>query len=170
MNQQVLTPLHSGNQMMVFGHLFTFLATTEESNNQYCVYEDNVPPQAGPPPHSHPDEELFYVISGKFEFVLHDPSRPFSVVPGQLIKIPSNAIHTFKNVGTTTGRLLTIILPGNLEKYFRETFPVLKANDKLPDLTKAPDFANMDLSKAFNLAEKHQIQFHLPKREAVACE
>ena len=165
MNQSILPPLHSGNQMVVFGHLFTFLATTEESNNQYSIYEDNVPPLAGPPPHSHPDEDLFYVISGDFEFVLHDPSRPFSVLPGQLIKIPSNAIHTFKNVGTTTGRLLTIIFPGNLEKYFRETFPVVTSKDQIPDLTKAPDFENMDLSKAFTLAEKHQIQFYLPQDE-----
>ena len=163
MSKTLLPPLHSGNQMVVFGHLFTFLATTEESNNQYSIYEDQVPPLAGPPPHSHPDEELFYVVSGDFEFVLHDPSRPFSVVPGQLIKIPSNAIHTFKNVGTTTGRLLTILFPGKLEAYFRETFPVVTEKDQLPDLNQSPDFAAMDLHKAFSLAASHGIRFYLPE-------
>jgi quercetin dioxygenase-like cupin family protein len=155
--------LRSGNQMVVFGHLFTFLATTSETNNQYSIYEDQVPPKAGPPPHTHPDEELFYVISGDFEFILHDPEKPFSVAPGQLIKIPSNAIHTFKNIGNTTGKLLTIILPGQLEAYFNETFPIVRSTEELPDLMQVPDFANMDLSNAFLNAEKHNIEFLLPQ-------
>ena len=158
--------LRSGNQMVVFGHLFTFLATTSETNHQYCIYEDQVPPQAGPPPHTHPDEELFYVVSGEFEFVLHDPGKPFSVAPGQLIKIPSNAIHTFKNVGNTTGKLLTIVLPGQLESYFNETFTVVKSTDELPDLKQVPDFSKMNLSAAFLNAEKHNIQFLLPQDQA----
>ncbi len=155
--------LNSGNQMVVFGHLFTFLATTSETNQQYSIYEDQVPPQAGPPPHTHPDEELFYVVSGEFEFVLNDPEKPFNVAPGQMIKIPSNAVHTFKNVGDTTGKLLTIIFPGQLERYFAETFPVVKSSDELPDLNSVPDFANMDLSKAFANADKHNISFLLPQ-------
>jgi mannose-6-phosphate isomerase-like protein (cupin superfamily) len=149
--------------MVVFGHLFTFLATTGETNGRYSIYEDHVPPLAGPPPHSHPDEELFYIIEGDFQFVLHDPSKPFSVSPGQLIKVPSNAIHTFKNVGTSMGRLLTILFPGNLEKYFQESFPVVDDKAQLPDLNKTPDFENMDLSLAFINAEKHGLKFYLPE-------
>src|SRR5690349_2947225 len=113
--QPDLQTMKPGNQFVVFGHLFNFLATGEDSNGQYCIYEDHVPPAGGPPPHTHPDEELFYIIEGEFEFILHDVTKPFRVLPGQLVRIPPMAVHTFKNTGSRMGRTLTVLLPGDLE-------------------------------------------------------
>jgi quercetin dioxygenase-like cupin family protein len=151
-----------GNQFVVFGHLFNFLATSEDSNGQYFIYEDHVPPGGGPPPHTHPDEELFYIIEGEFEFVLNDLAKPFGVVSGQLVRVPSMAVHAFKNTGTHMGRMLTMLLPGDLEQYFRETGSPVAGNDMIPNLSVAPDFSKMDMSKAFALAEKHQVSFIMP--------
>lgn len=160
--------LQSGDQLIVFGHLFTFLATAAETDNQYSIYEDQVPPMSGPPPHSHPGEELFYVVSGEFEFILNDVTKPFRVAPGQMVKVPPYAVHTFQNLGKDTGRLLTILLPGKFEAYFSATgIPVSDAS-QIPDLTEAPDFANMDLGKAFALAPQYDLNFYLPETTAAA--
>jgi quercetin dioxygenase-like cupin family protein len=159
-NQQ--PSLTAGDQVIVFGHLFKFLRTTADSNNQYSIYEDNVPPAGGPPPHTHPDEELFYVLEGEFEFLLHDLSKPIKASAGAFICIPSMAVHTFKNVGSTTGRMITMLLPGNLEHYFNEIGSRVTSPSQAPDLSVPPDFANMDLSKAFQLAGQHQVSFLLP--------
>lgn len=161
--QPDLQTMKPGSQFVVFGHLFNFLATAEDSNGQYFIYEDLVPPGGGPPPHTHPDEELFYIIEGEFEFVLHDVSKPFRVLPGQLVRIPPMAIHTFKNTGSSMGRTLTMLLPGDLEQYFRETGIQVTGKEMIPDLSVAPDYSSMDLSKAFALAEKHQVSFVMPQ-------
>ncbi|WEK37064.1 MAG: cupin domain-containing protein [Candidatus Pseudobacter hemicellulosilyticus] len=161
--QPNLDVMFPGKQFVVFGHFFNFLATGEDSKGQYFIYEDLVPPGGGPPPHTHPDEELFYIIEGEFEFILHDISKPFRVAPGQLVRIPSNAVHTFKNVGDSTGRTITFLLPGDLEQYYRATGIQVTQPDQIPDLSRKPDYANMDLTRAFALAEAHQVRFVLPE-------
>jgi quercetin dioxygenase-like cupin family protein len=161
--QPDLTFMKPGNQFMVFGHFFNFLATGEDSNGQYFIYEDLVPPGGGPPPHTHPDEELFYIIEGQFDFILDDISKPFRVAPGQLVKIPPMAVHTFKNTGTTMGRTITFLLPGDLEQYYRAIGTRVTGASQIPDLAVTPDYQNMDLSKAFQLAETHNVRFVMPE-------
>ena len=40
------------------------------------------------------------------------------VGPGGIAFLPRCQIHTFQNVGLATGRLLTVIVPPGLERYF----------------------------------------------------
>lgn len=158
-NQPDLQSMEPGKQFIVFGHFFNLLVTGEESGGRYFIYEDLVPPGGGPPLHTHPDEELFYIIEGEFQFILNDLATPFRVAPGQLVKVPSNAVHTFKNVGETMGRTLTMLLPGDLEQYYRAVGTQVTDAAQIPDLSKVPDYANMNLSKAFSLAPEHQVTF-----------
>lgn len=162
-NQPDLQQMQTGKQLVVFGHLFNLLMTGEETGGRYFIYEDLVPPGGGPPPHTHPDEELFYIIEGEFQFILDDMDKPFRVFPGQLVKIPPMALHTFRNVGGKMGRTLTMLLPGDLEKYFRAVGTLVESQADIPDLSKAPDFQNMDLAKAFRLAPEHNVEFVFPK-------
>ena len=163
--QPQLQRMDPGKQLIVFGHFFNLLVTGEESGGRYFIYEDMVPPGGGPPPHTHPDEELFYIIEGEFEFILNELDKPFRVPPGQLVKIPSMAVHTFKNVGKEMGRTLTLLLPGDLEKYYRAIGKVVSSPDDIPDLSAVPDYQNMDLSQAFSLAPEHKVEFVFPRQE-----
>jgi hypothetical protein len=36
------------------------------------------------------------------------------------IHVPKGALHTFKNVGSTPARFLTLLVPAGLENYFEE--------------------------------------------------
>ncbi len=149
--------------LLLFTDLITFRATQSSTNGQYAIFEEEVPPLGGPPPHAHPDEEIFYILRGEFQFVLNDLTNPFSAQAGSLIHVPANAVHTFKNVGKTAGKMVVIITPGHLEHYFREVaIPVSEAVEK-PDLNVSPDISKIDTAKAFALAEKYGIQFFLPK-------
>ncbi|GAA4322602.1 hypothetical protein GCM10023149_23050 [Mucilaginibacter gynuensis] len=161
--QPDLTAMEPGKQFIVFGHFFNMLVTGDETDGRYFIYEDVTPPGAGPPPHTHPDEELFYIIEGDYEFILNDLSKPFKVAPGKLVKIPANAVHCFKNVGTTPGRTITMLLPGELEQYYRAVGTQVFDANQIPDLSKTPDYANMDLSKAFALAPEHNVHFVVPE-------
>lgn len=146
-------------QLMVLGILITFLIPKSATNGKYAVWEETVPPLAGPPPHSHTDEEVFYVLEGEFEFMLNGALIP--ALPGSVIHIPSGELHTYKNTGNTSGKLLTLITPGLLEDYFYAVGEQVKSAADIADLDVAPDFANIDAGKAIALAPEYGITFHL---------
>lgn len=150
-------------ELLVLTDVIKVLVSNTEPGNGYAVFEENVPPLGGPPPHCHPDEEVFYILEGKFEFVLNDLDNPFQVLPGSVVHVPSNAIHTFKNVGDTAGKMLVLLTPGDLLDYFRAIGSPIENYSERPDLTQVPDITKLNLSKVFELAPLHKIEFFLPE-------
>ena len=54
------------------------------------------------PKHKHPGEEIIYVIEGTLEYKIEgQPTR--RVKAGDVLFVPSGAIHSVKNVGTGNG-------------------------------------------------------------------
>src|SRR5215213_6470006 len=51
------------------------------------------------PPHSHPGEEIAYVIEGLLEYQL-EGKPPVTLKAGEALFIPAGTIHAAKNVGT----------------------------------------------------------------------
>jgi quercetin dioxygenase-like cupin family protein len=51
------------------------------------------------PPHSHPGEEIAYVIEGLLEYRL-EGRPPVTLKAGEALFIPAGTIHAAKNVGT----------------------------------------------------------------------
>lgn len=52
--------------------------------------------------HSHPGEELVYVLAGTLEYRL-DGRAPVTLRPGDVLFIPAGAIHTVRNLGSGNG-------------------------------------------------------------------
>jgi quercetin dioxygenase-like cupin family protein len=52
--------------------------------------------------HSHPGEELVYVVEGVFEYQL-DGRPPVTLKAGEVLFIPAGAVHAVKNVGRGNG-------------------------------------------------------------------
>lgn len=48
----------------------------------------------GPPPHSHPWSESFFVIRGRVEFDIDDKTS--LAVPGTLVHFPAGSVHSFR--------------------------------------------------------------------------
>src|SRR5215216_1379177 len=51
------------------------------------------------PPHSHPGEEIAYVIEGLLEYQV-EGKPPVRLKAGEVLFIPAGTIHTAKNVGS----------------------------------------------------------------------
>lgn len=149
--------------LLVLTDVIKVLVSNEETENAYAVFEENVPPLGGPPPHRHPDEEIFYVLQGEFEFILNDLENPFKALAGSVVHVPSNALHTFKNVGNTAGKMVVLLSPGNLLDYFRAIGTPIEKESEKPDLSLVPNFTKLDVSKALELAPAHRIEFVLPE-------
>jgi quercetin dioxygenase-like cupin family protein len=56
-------------------------------------------PGAAAPRHSHPGEELVYVVEGELEYRL-DGQPPVTVKAGEVLFIPYGGVHSVKNVGS----------------------------------------------------------------------
>ncbi|MEN3350811.1 MAG: hypothetical protein V7632_4446 [Bradyrhizobium sp.] len=60
--------------------------------------------------HSHPGEEIIYVLAGTFEYDV-DGRPPATLKAGDVLFIPAGTIHTAKNVGNdTASELATYIV------------------------------------------------------------
>jgi quercetin dioxygenase-like cupin family protein len=61
-----------------------------------------IPPGVLFPRHSHPGEEIVYVLEGLLEYQI-DGKRPVTLKAGDVLFIPAGAVHSAKNVGTGNG-------------------------------------------------------------------
>ena len=50
------------------------------------------------PEHSHPGEEIIYVLEGTFEYRV--AGRPVTVGPGGVLFIPAGVVHSARNTGS----------------------------------------------------------------------
>src|SRR6059036_147170 len=89
------------------GDLVTLKATQQDGIGSLLL-EVTCPPGGGPPPHTDPSEELFYVLEGTFEFVYPagDDTRTFVAKAGDVFVVPERAPHTYRNIGESNGRLV----------------------------------------------------------------
>jgi quercetin dioxygenase-like cupin family protein len=149
-----------GEHLIVLTDLVTIKISAKDTANQYSVIQETVPPQAGPPPHQHAEVEIFYILEGAFEFLLEDLHNPVRVDSGGVVHVPSQAVHTFKNVGAKAGKLLVILLPGNFEQFFRAVgTPVDEAS--IPDQNRPPNAALIDVPALLAAAPAYGLRFVL---------
>jgi mannose-6-phosphate isomerase-like protein (cupin superfamily) len=77
-----------------------------------------------PPVHIHHNtDEGFYVLEGKFGFLVE--GLVTHAAPGTHVLVPKSHEHTFWNSGPAPARCLIILSPPGFEAYFRELGPLL---------------------------------------------
>jgi quercetin dioxygenase-like cupin family protein len=64
------------------------------------------PPGAAVPRHTHPGEEVVYVLEGTLEFQL-EGQPPVTLKPGEVLFVPAGTIHTAKNVSGGNSAVLS---------------------------------------------------------------
>jgi mannose-6-phosphate isomerase-like protein (cupin superfamily) len=108
-----------GRRLSVVGDFITIKLRGSDTNGVCSVVEEETPPQGGPPPHRHQrEDEVFFVLEGHFDVRIAD--KTVEAPPGTHLFVPKGTPHAFKNVGTTTGRVLVTILPAGFERFFEE--------------------------------------------------
>jgi len=91
-----------------------FKADGDETQSRYSVSEWWLEPRTqGPGPHSHPEDDLFYVIEGTMsvrvgEEWVHGTKGAFVLVPG-------GVTHDFENRGNVRAGILNFSAPGPFE-------------------------------------------------------
>jgi quercetin dioxygenase-like cupin family protein len=59
--------------------------------------------------HTHPGEEIIYVLEGALEYEI-EGKPPVTLKAGEVLFIPAGTIHAAKNTGVTAGELATYVV------------------------------------------------------------
>ena len=107
----------TGPVLRAFGEEVTILLDSEQTGGRLTMWLETTPPGGGPPPHFHiNDDETFHVLDGRVAFFQN--SRWDEVGPGGSAFFPRGQLHTFKNVGDETSRMLISTAPGGFDVFF----------------------------------------------------
>lgn len=89
----VTTPEQRPSALDVVGIAITVLAPNTRTGSYEITLQEG-PEGAGPPPHSHPWDESFYVTRGSVLFSAGGIDR--RVGPGTLVHVPAGTVHAFR--------------------------------------------------------------------------
>ncbi len=91
-----------------------FKADGEETDKSYTVSEWWLEPHTqGPGAHSHPEDDLFYVIEGTMTVLVDD--QWVDAARGSFVLIPGGMTHDFENRTSERAAVLNFGSPGDFE-------------------------------------------------------
>ncbi len=148
---------NTGPMVLGPGDIYTFLATTAETDGAYFVLEGMVPPDGGPPPHIHHNQvETFYIVEGQMEILLGD--RVYEAKAGDFVHVSKGTPHRFINRSKTpTKMILTFVPAGEAEQFFREAFEQATDRHAPP-----PPITDAFIQRLLEAADRHDIEILPP--------
>jgi len=155
MNPTIRKPAE-GRTIAVVGDVYRFLATGEDTNGKYALWEAVVPPGGGPPPHVHSrEEEGFYVLEGEITFTIN--GERVVATAGMFSNMPVGTPHSFKNESSKPAKMLISVAPAGVEKMFFEV------GLSLPEgATTALPPTKEEIEKLLAVAPNYGIEIRLP--------
>lgn len=138
----VITPADRKTPLNVIGVNVTVLIDSEA---QKITLQSGVE-GAGPPPHSHPWDESFYVTKGTVQFTSN--GQTFSCHEGTLVNVPAGTVHAF-SFGEGGGEMLEITTSKS------KAISMFSALDR--EIAAGPP----DVPKVIEVAGEYDVKFHL---------
>ncbi len=118
-NTPTIRKPNEGRTIAVVGDVYRFMATSEDTNGKYAMWEAIVPPGGGPPPHVHSrEEESFYILEGEITFQIGEDR--VVATAGTFANMPVGTPHSFKNESSQAAKMLISVAPAGLEEMFFE--------------------------------------------------
>ena len=93
MPEPIIVERAKTSALNVVGEQITVLASGAQTGS-YEIFHQAGPEGSGPPPHSRPWDEAFYVIRGEIAFGVDD--RELVARPGTLVHLPAGTTHWFR--------------------------------------------------------------------------
>lgn len=137
----VVTPQDYAPKLDIVGEHLTVLASGEETEG-YEIFLQRGPEGSGPPPHSHPWDESFYVVKGEIEFGIGPDATTAS--PGTLVHLPAGTVHWFR-FGKGGAEMISMTSR-------------LGASRMFADMARELDPVNPDLAQLTEIGARHGLK------------
>ena len=146
----------AGAPLTIFGNEIAVKVGSEDSAGAFAVVEVHTPPGGGPPLHRHSrEDETFYILEGEYTFAVD--GRRIVAGPGACVFAPLGSVHTFTNSGSGVARMLTMVQPAGLDRYFADLAEAVRGMAR-------PDPATM-----IAVAARHGLEILGPPLAAAAA-
>jgi quercetin dioxygenase-like cupin family protein len=89
----VVTSDSAPRPLQIVGEELTILVSGAQTGS-YEIFHQTGPEGSGPPPHSHPWDEAFYVLSGQIAFGFE--GKEMIAKAGALVHLPAGVTHWFR--------------------------------------------------------------------------
>src|SRR5262245_16529165 len=156
-SRTVICPPAEGRTVAVVGDAYRFLATGEDTDGKYALWEAIVPPGGGPPRHVHGrEEEGFYVLEGEVTFQIG--GERLVATAGTFANLPVGTPHAFKNESGRPARMLISVAPAGLERMFFEVGAPLPRG-----ASTAPPPTREEIEKLLSVAPRYGVEIRLPR-------
>lgn len=147
--QPLIVHAEKAEAFSVFGIELRVLLSAKDTGGAVSALIATHKPGEGPPDHFHrSQEEFIFILEGTYSVTID--GRSDTVGPGAMLFIPRGAVHSFKNVGDTVGRMLDCA-NGGQDAYFRE----------VSQSVKSAGFVDMAEIKKISL--RHDTEFPAPQ-------
>lgn len=142
----IVTPDRAPRPLAVVGEEITVLAAGAQTGS-YEIFRQVGPEGSGPPPHSHPWDEAFYVIDGEVTFGVND-NQDLLAGSGTLVHVPGGSTHWFR-FGAGGGVMISMTSRAGASEFFTQV-----------DREVSP--ANPDLGALIGIATSHGLTVPVP--------
>jgi mannose-6-phosphate isomerase-like protein (cupin superfamily) len=93
-----------------------FKSDGAETAGRYSISEWWLDPHTqGPGPHSHPEDDVFFVLDGTMSFLMGDDW--VDAPPGSFVLVPGGFTHDFENRTSERAGMLNVSAPGDFEEH-----------------------------------------------------
>lgn len=137
----VLAP-EEGKKFSVLDSVFTTKATGEDTKGAWTLYEITDTAGNGPPLHTHPWDEAFYILEGELEIQIG--TKTIVATPGYFINIPGETAHAFK-ILSASAKFIALLSPAQATGFYEEMGQFVSS---MPP----------DMSKFQAIADKHDVR------------
>jgi quercetin dioxygenase-like cupin family protein len=137
----VITPKTYAPALDIVGEHVTVLASGEATGS-YEIFHQRGPEGSGPPPHSHPWDESFFVTKGQIDFGIGAEST--TAWPGTLVHLPAGTVHWFR-FGKGGGEMVSMTSR-------------LGASRMFADMAREIEPVNPDLGKLSEVGARHGLK------------
>ena len=147
-----------GHSISMVGDTYRIIVMGEQTNGAYALIDMLIPPEGGPPPHSHvTTQESFYILDGQIEVVTKE--KKYIATNGSYVNIPFNGpVHKFTNKTDKIAHLLCLLTPAGMEKMFEKIGKPVAAGTFLPPPQMTPE----ELKQIQSIAHKYGQKLYPP--------
>lgn len=120
---KVIAP-EDGKTLKLFGVRFNFKIETADAGGNLALMEVEIPPHTLVKPHNHTrEDEYSLIMSGTVGVRVGDDVQ--EATAGSYLVKPRGIPHAMWNAGPEPAKVMEILSPGGMEKYFEELAPIL---------------------------------------------
>jgi quercetin dioxygenase-like cupin family protein len=123
-----------------------FLCRADDTHGAWSLMNTIIPKGGGPPPHTHPWDEAYYVTAGEVEFQIE--GRLVRLGAGDFAHVKADTPHAFQGVSDAPAHMLILDAPAHAEAFFLEVDREVRGP--------------ADMAKVPGIGARHQLNFLPP--------